>query len=59
MFRKFKRHYHTTKRAYFEAAENSELGFSFRNPATDRSNTARRRLSVRKQQDLQFWFTNF
>lgn len=29
MFRKFKRHYHTTKRAYFEAlAENSNLGFS-------------------------------
>jgi len=27
-FRKFKRHYHTTKRAYFEAAENSDLGFS-------------------------------
>src|SRR4051794_11294986 len=27
-FRKFKRHYHTTKRAYFEAAENSSLGFS-------------------------------
>lgn len=28
MFRKFKRHYHTTKRAYFEAAEDSNLGFS-------------------------------
>ena len=29
MSRKFKRHYHTTKRAYFEAlAENSNLGFS-------------------------------
>lgn len=27
-FRKFKRHYHTTKRAYFEAAENGSLGFS-------------------------------
>ena len=27
-FRKFKRHYHTTKRAYFEAAQNSCLGFS-------------------------------
>ncbi len=26
-FRNFKRHYHTTKRAYFEAAENSRLGF--------------------------------
>lgn len=28
MFRNFKRHYHTTKRAYFEAAKNSNLGFS-------------------------------
>lgn len=29
MFRKFKRHYHTTKRAYFDAiSENSNLGFS-------------------------------
>ncbi len=29
MFRKFKRHYHTTKRAYFDAlAENTNLGFS-------------------------------
>jgi len=28
LFRKFKRHYHTTKRAYFDAAENSNLGFS-------------------------------
>ncbi len=28
MFRNFKRHYHTTKRAYFEAAKDSNLGFS-------------------------------
>ena len=50
-FRRFKRHYHTTKRAYFEAAENSSLGFSishkqdepvkFTENSPDRDKTAR------------------
>lgn len=51
MFRKFKRHYHTTKRAYAEAAEVGNIGFSlsqsadeplkYSETAPDRDKTAR------------------